>query len=333
MGRRRRPRRGAFKTRWTDACLFARAGLSESVTSTAQYCLPLLIHDAMAPSSDVQTFRQVLLQSKHIVAITGAGLSAGSGITTWRGADGAWVKNDVSKLANPQAFKEDPLRVWQFYHGTREAVMRVEPNAAHLALAMLRVPSLRAMLAPLARFTLVTQNIDSLCSRAGAIVLQQQQSQSSDSVVLDAPLYEMHGRVLDALCTGCGAREHDLTSPLIIPFATNSGDSVPCSLDDLPHCKTCNELLRPGVVWFEEVPHHLREIWAAVDDADLCLVIGSSSTVYPAAAFAHEVSGHGGKVAIFNLSRTEGDEIADFLFLGPCEETLPLTMFNTSLSS
>ncbi|EJD52987.1 sirtuin 5 [Auricularia subglabra TFB-10046 SS5] len=284
----------------------------------------------MAPSSDVQAFRQVLRQSRHIVAVTGAGLSAGSGITTWRGEHGAWLKGDVSKLAHPQAFAEDPIRVWQFYHAIREAVMHTEPNAAHLALAMLRVPSLRAMLAPLARFTLVTQNIDGLCSRAGSTVLQQQQqSQASDPVVLDAPLYEMHGRVLDTLCTGCGACEQNLTSPLISLFAANSVDPVQCSLVSLPHCQECKELLRPGVVWFEEIPHHLREIWAAVDEADLCLVIGTSSLVYPAAAFAHEVSGRG-KVAIFNLSRTEGDGIADFLFLGPCAETLPRTLFDIS---
>lgn len=144
------------------------------------------------------------------------------------------------------------------------------------------------------------------------------------------------------LCTGCGAQEHNDASPLISAFSGVQGESK-LRVEDLPHCTKCSALLRPGVVWFEEKPHSLLDIWAAVDEADLCIVVGTGSTVscprpkahrtlhlpqvYPAAAFAHEVSSNKGKVAIFNLARTEGDETADFLFLGPCESTLPEVLF------
>lgn len=92
---------------------------------------------------------------------------------------------------------------------------------------------------------------------------------------------------------------------------------------DLPRCRKCGALARPGVVWFGEIPHHIEDIFALVERADLALVIGTSSTVNPAAKLASKVKGRGGKVAVFNADRSNGDEEADFLFLGPCETMLP----------
>ncbi|KAK0450996.1 sirtuin 5 [Armillaria borealis] len=188
-------------------------------------------------SNTVRDFLDALFRSRKIVAITGAGLSAASGlgIPPFRGAGGVWEKYDLSTLATPQAFEDNPI------------------------------PSL----------TLVTQNIDGLCEKAVQEVLQHRTSASGNDSV--SPLFEMHGRLSDTRCTSCGR-------------------------EDLPHCRICDGSLRPGVVWFEESPRHLRGIWDAVDQADMCLVIGTSST--PAAGFAYEVSQHGGKVAVFNVNRS-----------------------------
>lgn len=153
-------------------------------------------------------------------------------------------------------------------------------------------------------------------------------------------MFEMHGRVLDTLCTGCGDLEHSDSSPLCQALVSSDlhGLGREVTLDDLPHCAHCGALLHPGVVWFEELPRHSREIWV-VDAADLCLVIGTSSIVdllslmfsgssaepfsqvQPAVAYIHEVADHGGKVAVFNTGHTDGDEERDFL--GPCEEIFP----------
>ncbi|KAJ6618730.1 DHS-like NAD/FAD-binding domain-containing protein [Mycena sp. CBHHK59/15] len=264
----------------------------------------------MYPSTDPVEFQRVLRDSRNIVAIAGAGLSAASGIPTFRTGGGLWETHDVTKLATPQAFAADPILVWRFYHARRRAISAASPNAAHYALAVLSLPSYLSTVAPHAQYTLITQNVDGLSTRAHQDVDQ-------------APnILEMHGRLLDTLCTGCGHRAHTAADPLCPALGDDSG-SARISIEQLPHCHICGGLLRPGVVWFDEIPHHLRAINALVEKADLCLVIGTSSTVYPAAGYAHEVAENGGTVAVFNSERTEDDEFAQFFFLGPCEETLP----------
>lgn len=174
----------------------------------------------------------------------------------------------------------------------------------------------------------------------------------------------MHGRVLDTICTACERRAHHSANEPLCPALAAAGalPTDPTSpsggdtdevrdipLAQLPRCAACGGLLRPGVVWFGEQPLHMDEIDEAVAAADLCLVVGTSSTVrsfpetgvrsaplslgaqvYPAAGYAYEVADHGGKVAVFNLERTEGDDEADFLFLGPCEQTLPEALFGST---
>ncbi|KZT72894.1 DHS-like NAD/FAD-binding domain-containing protein [Daedalea quercina L-15889] len=295
----------------------------------------------MPPSEDPQEFREVLRQSKNIIAIAGAGLSAGSGIPTWRDTGGVWKTHNPATLATPAAFSADPIAVWRHYHEMRERALKAEPNPAHYALSLLCLPSYLATVAPSAKFTLITQNIDGLSIRALKKTVARSRGQAVAPGALDATVslgscvFEMHGRVLDTLCTACGHVEHNDASPLC-PALANPVPQVTdttLTVDDLPHCAHCGGLLRPGVVWFDELPRHSREIWGTVDEADLCLVIGTSSTVQPAVAYVHEVAEHGGKVAVFNTQRgDDDDESCTFLFLGPCEETLPRTLFDISVS-
>jgi len=279
-------------------------------------------------SCDMNQFREVLRKSKHIVAIAGAGLSAASGIPTFRGAGGLWRSHDAMSLATPEAFSANPSRVWQFYHMRRETALKCKPNAAHMALAQLAIPHKLKAVAPHATFTLITQNVDELSVRALEEVCK---AESVDLLAVrqSSPIFEMHGRVFDTVCTACGARESNYDSPIRPALAgteyiverREKEPEIP--LSELPRCGACSGLLRPGVVWFGETPRFLDEIQEIVNRADLGLVVGTSSTVYPAAGYADDIAENGGKVAVFNLARSEGDENADFLFLGPCEELLP----------
>ncbi|KAI0773894.1 DHS-like NAD/FAD-binding domain-containing protein [Fomes fomentarius] len=285
------------------------------------------------PSDDMPSFVSTLQSSKRIIAIAGAGLSAASGIPTFRGAGGLWRRYDATGLATPEAFEANPSRVWQFYHYRREKVLAAKPNHGHHALAMFTLSTLREKIAPGSSFTLVTQNVDGLSRRALERVAQEL-PESADEVrspqVQNATL-EMHGRLFDVVCTspGCGHREYNLDSPICPALAGTENvfaqDEPEPHIDvgDLPKCRKCGSLARPGVVWFGERPWHLDEIEKLVRQADLCIVVGTSSTVYPAASYAYKVKRHGGKVAVFNLDRSQGDERADFLFLGPAEATIP----------
>ncbi|KAJ3478164.1 hypothetical protein NLI96_g9948 [Meripilus lineatus] len=279
------------------------------------------------PSEDMEAFREVLRSSKRIIAIAGAGLSAASGLSseeseslemltysfdtplgipTFRGAGGMWRKYDSTSLATPEAFNESPSRVWQFYHYRREKALRAQPNGAHLAL-----------------------NVDGLSQRAWDSYI------STHEITPPKPaqprMLEMHGRLFEVKCTSanCGHAEMNFNSPICEALggteenveAGTIEDDIP--VEKLPRCSKCGELARPGVVWFGEMPQHLDVINELVRKADLCLVVGTSSTVYPAASYAYKVRRHKGKAAVFNLDKEAGTESADFLFLGPCEQTLP----------
>ncbi|EJD00915.1 DHS-like NAD/FAD-binding domain-containing protein [Fomitiporia mediterranea MF3/22] len=285
------------------------------------------------PSTDMKAFQRALSESKHIIAVAGAGLSAASGIPTFRGAGGMWRKFDATSLATPGAFRRDPSRVWQFYHYRREKALLVSPNAAHHALVQLSIPSFRYSITPKSTFTLITQNVDGLSARALDTKLKSLPESERDLITAQQQpvLLEMHGRLYDVECTSedCGHIEWNVASPICPALAgtetlVDEGVVEPTILEaDLPHCAKCGALARPGVVWFGERPVHLDTIDELVEEADMCLVVGTSSTVYPAAAYAGDVQRHGGKVAVFNIDRSDGDGAADYLFLGPCEETLP----------
>lgn len=279
------------------------------------------------PSSDINAFHDLLRSSKNIIAVAGAGLSAASGIPTFRGAGGMWRKYNAMSLATPEGFSKNPSLVWQFYHYRREAALKAQPNPAHIALSSFSLPSIRHQIAPESTFTLITQNVD------GLSVIADKQIQANEPPAADEQprLIEIHGRLFDVLCTSrdCDHVEFNTSSPICEGLAGTEAHVAAGDLDpeipitSLPRCAKCGSLARPGVVWFGEMPHKLDEIDEIAAKADLCLVIGTSSTVYPAAGYAAEVQDRGGKVAVFNLDRSKGDRDADYLFLGPCEETLP----------
>ncbi|KAI0786339.1 DHS-like NAD/FAD-binding domain-containing protein [Abortiporus biennis] len=296
----------------------------------------------MPPSSNMEAFQKVLSSSQHIIAVAGAGLSTASGIPTFRGAGGMWRKHDAMSLATPEAFESNPARVWQFYHYRREKALKAKPNAAHYALAKFSLSSIRHTVSPNSTFTLITQNVDGLSQRAwddfvskdlGGVTPPEEDER--------ARILEMHGRLFDVTCISeaCGHTELNFSSPIcqVLKGTENLVDEgviePDISMRDLPRCSKCGRLARPGVVWFGEEPHDLEYIDVLVEEADLCLVVGTSSTVYPAASYANVVKRRGGKVAVFNLDRSQGDNQADFLFLGPCEETLPMALGLTAESN
>ncbi len=196
-----------------------------------------------------------------IVVLTGAGISAESGVPTFRDADGLWEGHRVEDVASPDAFDFQPAVVHRFYDARRAAIAGVEPNPAHFALARLEEHLGDDLL-------VVTQNIDDLHERAG-----------STRVV------HMHGELRSALCRACRNRT---------PWTDDLGDYPPC-----PRCGVSE--LRPDVVWFGEVPYEMDRIFAALHEADLFVAIGTSGVVYPAAAFVQFAAGGGARTIELNL--------------------------------
>lgn len=201
----------------------------------------------------------------RVVVLTGAGVSAESGLATFRDAGGLWEGHDPMDVATPEAFSADPDLVQRFYDARRAALARVEPNRAHHALARLEGELGDDLL-------LVTQNIDDLHERAGS-----------------QRVLHMHGRLRWAWCTACDSR-HSWTGPLV--------DLPPC-----PGCGA--ERLRPDVVWFGEVPYEMDRIEAAVWDCDLFVSIGTSGLVYPAAALVQYALARGASTLELNLDASD----------------------------
>jgi NAD-dependent deacetylase len=196
-----------------------------------------------------------------IVVLTGAGVSAESGLATFRDANGLWEGHDPMDVATPEAFADDPALVHRFYDERRAALGRVEPNAAHRALARLEEAVGEDLF-------LVTQNVDDLHERGGS-----------------RRVHHMHGLLRSAWCTACDGR-HDWADPL--------GHGPPC-----PACGAA--ALRPDVVWFGEVPRGMEEIDRALAECDLFVSVGTSGVVYPAAAFVHRAIGRGADTLELNL--------------------------------
>ncbi|QDZ00501.1 NAD-dependent deacylase [Nitratireductor mangrovi] len=202
-----------------------------------------------------------------IVILTGAGISAESGVDTFRDKDGIWSKIDYRDVATPEGFARDPAQVHDFYNQRRRGMTGVTPNPAHAALAELerRYDG---------DFLLVTQNIDDLHERAGS-----------------RKLIHMHGELARALCANCGNRQEwngDLSVELACPSCNSPG------------------FMRPDVVWFGEMPYHMERIYEALGNCDLFVAIGTSGTVYPAAGFNEEARMAGAHTVELNLEATEG---------------------------
>ena len=221
---------------------------------------------------------------RNIVILTGAGVSAESGIDTFRSAGGLWEQHRVEDVATPEGFAHDPDLVLRFYDARREAIQTKLPNPAHLALARLEAEWDGKLL-------LVTQNVDDLHERGGS-----------------RQVLHMHGQHLNAWCTSCDVRSR-WTSPLI--------DRPPC-----PVCQARS--LRPDVVWFGEMPYRMGEIYAALREADLFVSIGTSGAVYPAAAFVQNAAELGARTLELNLEHSQGSHYFDESRLGPASEIVPM---------
>ncbi|KAK8107216.1 uncharacterized protein PG998_009229 [Apiospora kogelbergensis] len=332
-------------------------------------------------------FHNVLKQSKRIVAVLGAGISASSGLATFRGTNGLWRGQDVMQVATPAGFRHDPGLVWQFYSYRRREALKAQPNAAHYALA-----ELARHVAP--GFVTLTQNVDNLSPRAGHP---------------EAQLKQLHGNLFDLRCVdavGCGytergnyenpltpaldtIKDETLTlghidpdnrpkaNPILLaglarknaqilgdkyddkgPSAVDlaplkaaaaaGGEQEPgarpppmsdirlssgLSKDDLPQCPKCQaNILRPSVVWFGEA---LAESTALEADAlfaedtepiDLCLVIGTSSKVWPAAGYAEKARKKGARIATINMDAGDAKGLRpdqDWVFVGDAAAILP----------
>ena len=225
---------------------------------------------------------------QNIVILTGAGVSAESGIDTFRGAGGLWENHRVEDVATPEAFARDPDLVLRFYDMRRAAIQTREPNAAHAALARLDREWRGNLL-------IVTQNVDDLHERA------------SQSLGGAKRLLHMHGEHLNAWCTACDARPR-WTGPLV----------------HRPPCPDCGApALRPDIVWFGEMPYRMEEIYDALREADLFVSIGTSGAVYPAAGFVRNARDLGAATLELNLERSQGSGWFDESRLGPATELVP----------
>jgi NAD-dependent deacetylase len=239
--------------------------------------------------ADLGRAAALLRRASHVAVLTGAGVSAESGVPTFRGAGGLWEGHAVEEVATPEAFARDPALVWRFYHLRRAALAAVRPNPGHHALA-----ALEARLGP-DRFTLATQNIDGLHQAAGS-----------------GQVLELHGRLSRVRCTVCTY------------LADRPGEELP----HLPRCPKCAELLRPDVVWFNEMlPHRVwRQACERAEGCDCFLVVGTSAIVYPAAGLVQMARRAGASVVEFNLEATPASASADVSLFGPSGQLLPEVM-------
>jgi NAD-dependent deacetylase len=226
---------------------------------------------------------------QNIFVLTGAGVSAESGLGTFRDkkGDGIWAKFDPMKLATPEAFARDPETVLAFYDLRRRNLLNAKPNAAHFALARLE----GALAERGDNLTLVTQNIDDLHERAGS-----------------ASVIHMHGELLKARCGRCEAVRpwvDDLTAGHVCPDCGGAG------------------ALRPHVVWFGEMPLDMDLIDRALRESDLFVAIGTSGAVYPAAGFVAEARACGLRTCEINLEAADNADLFDEQRLGRASETVP----------
>jgi NAD-dependent deacetylase len=220
---------------------------------------------------------------RNIVVLTGAGISAESGLRTFRAEDGLWEDHPVEDVATPQAFRRDPDLVQRFYDERRTGIMAAQPNPAHEALARLDSAWSGELL-------IVTQNIDDLHERAGA-----------------KRVLHMHGEGLSAWCTACDARHRWTGTLLGNPLCPACGQAA----------------LRPDIVWFGEMPYEMDRIYAALARADLFVSIGTSGAVYPAAGFVQQAKSHRAATLELNLERSQGSHWFDETRLGPASELVP----------
>ena len=220
----------------------------------------------------------------NIVILTGAGISAESGLKTFRDTGGLWENHDPMEIATPEAFARDPDLVYRFYNARRNQLDDVEPNNAHRALALLAEQFEGSVF-------LVTQNVDDLHERGGS-----------------KQVCHMHGELASMLCQHCGAR---------MAATSDYDESTRC-----PACEKVGGL-RPDIVWFGEIPYHMEQIGLALAACDLFIAIGTSGTVYPAAGFVREARLGGALTAEVNLETSDVSGYFDLQIQGPASKEVP----------
>ena len=226
-----------------------------------------------------------LINARRCVVLTGAGISAESGVPTFRGKEGLWGKFKPEQLASMDAFMASPKIVWEWYNWRRELMGQVRPNAGHLALVEMETL--------FEEFDLVTQNVDGLHAMAG-----------SKSIL------ELHGNIYRNKCVDCDG---------IFEFR---GDIAP---DNIPQCGHCGGKIRPDVVWFGEMldPEIIDAAFAQSEQADVFFSIGTSAEVHPAATLPVVAKNHGATLVEINVEETTLTELADFHFIGKSGDLLP----------
>ena len=221
----------------------------------------------------------------RLFVLTGAGISAESGLATFRGSGGLWNGHRVEEVATPEAWEADPELVWRFYSMRRRDALAAQPNAAHLALARME-----EKLGD--RFYLCTQNVDDLHERAGS-----------------HRIHHMHGTLFQSRCICCNK-----------PFPDQSFyETAP----DLPTCKTCASPIRPHIVWFGEIPLDMDSIYRELDRATILLVVGTSGSVYPAAGFVHVANQRRIRTIYVGPEEPLNIEAFDEIILSPATQALP----------
>ena len=240
----------------------------------------------------------LLTPEARVTVLTGAGVSAASGVPTFRSADGLWRNFRPEALATADAFERDPGLVWEWYAWRRSLIAACEPNEAHRVLARW---SLR-----FSHFRLITQNVDGLHESAFA--------QASAGQVLDASgVIRLHGSIWEVSCwSGCSK------SPKRWRDDTLTFKELP------PHCPYCHGLIRPAVVWFGETldPHVVSQAWDAAR-CDIFITIGTSAVVYPAAGFIDQARTHGAFTVEINPESTPATPAVDLALKGGAETILP----------
>lgn len=235
-----------------------------------------------------------LSSTDRLFVLTGAGISAESGLATFRGSGGLWNGHRVEDVATPEAWDADPLLVWRFYSMRRRDALAVQPNAAHHALVQLEQQFGD-------RFYLCTQNVDDLHERAGS-----------------RRIHHMHGSLFQSRCVRCDQ-----------PFA----DSSVYESSPLPTCTSCGSPIRPHIVWFGEIPLDMDAIYTQLDRASMLLVVGTSGSVYPAAGFVHIARQRGTRTIYVGPEEPTNAASFDDIILGSATQVLPTLFDTTEVSS
>jgi NAD-dependent deacetylase len=241
----------------------------------------------MGKEASVSQLARRVEEASTVTVLTGAGISAASGVPTFRGKEGLWKSYSPQDLATPEAFRRDPKLVWEWYDWRRGLIAGCRPNAAHNVLAAWgrRYPG----------FTLITQNVDGLHEASG-----------SEGVI------RFHGSLWEVFCwnrcSGSPPKWVDKTVPL---------EKIP------PTCPYCGGLIRPAVVWFgEAIDNEILAASSSALDCDLFLAVGTSAVVFPAAGLVNEAHRRGAFTAEINMEITPASETVDLSLMGPAEQVL-----------